>query len=131
MDRGGLAEASGLSYPYLSEIENGRKQPSTSALTAIAEALEMNPSELLASTEWSLGPKPDAFDVMPARMAMESGPPARSWFHEEERVPSQTLLAAFGDVRTALMTIVERLDAADVQILLQLAQRLASSESTR
>jgi len=43
-----LAEAAGLSYPYLSEIETGRKRPSSKALFVIAEALGVRPSEVLA-----------------------------------------------------------------------------------
>ena len=39
----------GLSYPYLSQIENGRKRPSSRALLAIAEALGTKPHELLTS----------------------------------------------------------------------------------
>ena len=37
IERRDLAERSGVSYPYLSEIENGRKRPSSKALVAIAE----------------------------------------------------------------------------------------------
>jgi transcriptional regulator with XRE-family HTH domain len=48
LERKDLAEAAGLSYPYLSEIETGRKRPSSKALFVIAEALGVRPSELLA-----------------------------------------------------------------------------------
>lgn len=49
-----LAERAGLSYSYLAEIENGKKQASSAALHAIAIALAMSPSELLAaSEEWA------------------------------------------------------------------------------
>ncbi len=41
-----LAEAAQLSYPYLSEIENGTKNPSGEALDAIAAALDLAPQEL-------------------------------------------------------------------------------------
>jgi transcriptional regulator with XRE-family HTH domain len=43
-----LAERAGLSYPYVSEIENGKKQGSQASLRAIAEALGLRPYELLA-----------------------------------------------------------------------------------
>ncbi len=43
-----LAERAGLSYPYVSEIENGKKQGSQASLRAIAEALGLRPHELLA-----------------------------------------------------------------------------------
>lgn len=51
MKRKDLAEASGLSYPYIAEIENGGKSPSQRALNAIAEALKIPPSELLLYSE--------------------------------------------------------------------------------
>ena len=51
MKRRDLSEASGLSYPYIAEIENGGKSPSQKALTAIADALQVSPSDLLYSSE--------------------------------------------------------------------------------
>jgi transcriptional regulator with XRE-family HTH domain len=46
-----LKDRSGLSYPYISEIENGGKYPSQRAIQSLAEALEMTPSELVARAE--------------------------------------------------------------------------------
>jgi transcriptional regulator with XRE-family HTH domain len=46
-----LAERAGLSYSYLAEIENGRKQASSSAQQAIASALGIPVSELIAAAE--------------------------------------------------------------------------------
>lgn len=51
MERRNLAEASGVSYPYLSEIESGSKRPSSRALLAIAEALGVPPSSLMGAAE--------------------------------------------------------------------------------
>lgn len=51
IERAGLAEASGLSYPYLSEIENGRKRASSLALKAIAEAIGVSMAELIGAAE--------------------------------------------------------------------------------
>lgn len=39
LTQGGLAEAAGLSRPYLTEIETGRKDGSIRAIKAIADAL--------------------------------------------------------------------------------------------
>lgn len=50
LSRRELAERAGLSYPYVAELENGAKQGSPKAIEAIARALELRPSELLA---WS------------------------------------------------------------------------------
>ena len=47
LSRGDLAEAAELSYPYLSEIENGGKWPSDKALRRLAEALRLEDAEAL------------------------------------------------------------------------------------
>jgi len=46
-----LAERTGLSYSFLSEIENGVKTPSSRTFAAIAEALDVSPGALLYDTE--------------------------------------------------------------------------------
>ena len=48
MSRRDLAEASGLSYPYVSELETGVKYPSDRALHNLAAALDMDSAELEA-----------------------------------------------------------------------------------
>lgn len=47
LKRRDLALRSELSYPYISEIENGQKEPSAKALRQLAEALELSPSDLI------------------------------------------------------------------------------------
>lgn len=42
-----LAEASGLSHPYIAEMERGRKVPSLTTLLRLALALDCNVSELV------------------------------------------------------------------------------------
>jgi len=54
LERKELARLSGLSYPYLSEIEQGKKQPSMEALQAIAFVLRLRQSELVERAERSL-----------------------------------------------------------------------------
>ncbi len=51
LERKELARLSGLSYPYLSEIEKGKKRASTEALLPIARALGLRQSELLERAE--------------------------------------------------------------------------------
>ena len=46
-----LKELSGLSYPYISEIENGGKYPSRRAIQSLSDALGMSPSELLSRAD--------------------------------------------------------------------------------
>lgn len=51
IERKELARLSGLSYPYISEIEQGKKRPSAESLAAIARALQIRQSELLERAE--------------------------------------------------------------------------------
>ena len=51
MKRTKLAERAALSYPYLSEIENGRKMPSAEKLRSLALALKMNVVDLMGLAE--------------------------------------------------------------------------------
>ncbi|MGN9804040.1 helix-turn-helix domain-containing protein [Micromonospora sp. L32] len=53
LKRKDLAERALLSYPYLSELENGTKMPSAKALRQLAAALELSQAELLARADSS------------------------------------------------------------------------------
>src|SRR4051794_33461478 len=77
LKRNDLRDRSRLSYPYVAELENGTKRPSQAALTAIAEALELRPSELLERAEAMIGGE----DLM--RSQPRSSEPA--WFHASSR----------------------------------------------
>jgi DNA-binding CsgD family transcriptional regulator/DNA-binding XRE family transcriptional regulator len=83
LERKELSRLSGVSYPYLSEIEKGKKRPSTEAVRALASALGLRQSELLERAERALeravpgastAPdraggrlKPDAFGLTPTQ----------------------------------------------------------------
>ncbi len=51
LGRRDLSELAGLSYSYLTEIENGTKQPSPRALRTLGKALGVNASELMHMAE--------------------------------------------------------------------------------
>ena len=51
LSRADLAKRAGISYSYLSAIENGSKPPSTKILTVIATALGIKTHVLLAATD--------------------------------------------------------------------------------
>ena len=98
LKRNDLRDRSGLSYPYIAELENGTKRASSKALAAIAAALELSVSELLARAEsisayGTASPAPIAASTTLARsvpppaaspiVAAAAGAPirrARSWF---------------------------------------------------
>jgi transcriptional regulator with XRE-family HTH domain len=49
-----VAEAARVSVPYLSEVERGRKEPSSELLAAICEALGLELAELLALVQFEI-----------------------------------------------------------------------------
>jgi transcriptional regulator with XRE-family HTH domain len=49
-----LAELAQVSVPYLSEIERGRKEPSSEILAAICRALDLELTDLLAEVQFDL-----------------------------------------------------------------------------
>ncbi|HLF69790.1 MAG TPA: helix-turn-helix transcriptional regulator [Actinomycetota bacterium] len=78
MSRRELAEASEISYPYLSEIETGKKEGSSRILLKVAGVLGMKPSELLELAE-SLGVANSTIDSQ-VRLSVSDQGPARNWF---------------------------------------------------
>jgi DNA-binding XRE family transcriptional regulator len=127
MTREALAEASGVSPSYLSEVERGFKRPSTDVLAAVARALGMAPSELLAYVESSSPPlqTPPAAAMMPSPSTRRSrlmGMSDLSFFVASE--PRQEVEPS-PDVN-ALMSVAKDLDPADLKVLVELARRLAS-----
>src|SRR5688500_14140089 len=83
-DRKQLAERTGLSYAYLSEMERGRKRASTRALRLIAEALDMPAHELVRYAEGrtALSPEPLAYRTQESRSLPTPAP--ASWFSTDD-----------------------------------------------
>ena len=81
LGRKDLAERAGLSYSYLSEIENGAKQPSSKALILLARALGLDMYELIAAAE--------------ARMptGAEAGPPETPGADSDRSTLRETLVS--------------------------------------
>lgn len=152
LERKDLANASGVSYPYLAEIENGKKRPSSRTLLAVAGALGLRPDELLASAEELRGDtkEPDVLPVeSPAMPSVASAAlservspssartPIRRWFSgpretdassPPEPEPEAGRPAASGRQEEALEELrglLSRMAPEDVERLLDLARRLA------
>ena len=143
VERRELAERSGVSYPYLSEIENGKKRPSSRALVALAEALRMPPSELLQRAE-ELTPKvprtrqadrlaagPAFAEPLPAPSAPAQTQPTGRWF--ESREPAEPMVARMESASpestrqsalSELFAVAATLSVDDLRRLLDLARRL-------
>lgn len=80
-----LARAAGVSLAYLSEVERGRKEPSSEVLRAICAALGITLLDLLHEIERDLAPRALAVDLTPREAPHELAPRAS---------PHETLLAA-------------------------------------
>ena len=78
MSRRDLAEASGLSYPYVSQIENGDREPSMKALSALAGALGVE-----------LGALTSAPDVWMAAPMLADMAPDRAFTNPDYRSPEK------------------------------------------
>ncbi len=101
LGRKDLAERAGLSYSYLSEIENGAKQPSSKALILLAKALGLDVYELIAAAEARMqaaveasppeADDADAYRSTTRQTLRSSGYPIapqasiRDWFHSDSR----------------------------------------------
>ncbi len=90
-----LARRARLSYPYVAELETGKKQGSPTALHALASALDLDPHELLARAEGGPDASQEAASLnelaREVLAALEGRPPA-----DAEAV----LLMALGEVRS-------------------------------
>lgn len=71
MSRRDLAETTGLSYPYISQIETGYRMPSTPAMRSLADALGLRPDRLfdaippVAGRDAAMAHPADAEPAMP------------------------------------------------------------------
>jgi transcriptional regulator with XRE-family HTH domain len=144
LKRRDISQRTGLSYPYLSQIERGVRTPSSRALQSIADALDMTTSELLSMADHVAEATPD--DAVRAAAAASSTPPRpaaqpSAWFHAgpaaaqraelfgsppepqaQESSPSPE--RATDDDLASLVAYAQQLSAADVRLLTDLARRL-------
>lgn len=118
-----LAEQAGLSYPYLSEIENGSKRASSRALVQIAEALGLNPSALMATAErlppTARDPEPNA-PLVAMSMSAAVAAERTSWFHTQDEQVSD----ARADLEREVLRLLPRLQTQDLETVVRLMQRL-------
>jgi transcriptional regulator with XRE-family HTH domain len=81
LSRREVADRSGLSYPYVSQLENGDREPSLDALARLAGALATSTEELLAVPVQRLGLSAPAPLRAPAPLLTEAAESAEaaSW----------------------------------------------------
>lgn len=132
IERRELAERAGISYSYLTEIENGNKPPSPTVLEPLAGALGLRMFELIEAAEGRM----DLQSPAPSAAAAEerSGDMVR----HDSRPPRLFSTGAYGmqpslrgsrrDLRAAVIELerlLEVMGPEDVERLLDYARRLA------
>lgn len=129
LERKELAALAGLSYPYLSEIESGKKRPSSRAVLALADALGVPAHQLWEMAE---GLRLRAEEIEP-----RGGRAGRSFFHSADMAPAAPAVAASmaapapepaGSEQDLLDELIETaagLSERDLHHLVELARRLA------
>ena len=138
IDRRDLAEQAGISYSYLSAMENGSKTPSARLLYSLARALGLRDDELLGTVRERLAADPPAPSqpappaaaaplaisaAPPPSAPSQSGPGRRGFIGR--RQPVRDSGGARSEVQQELAAVVERLDPEDAEAVLDLARRLA------
>ena len=120
MSRRDLQEATGRSYPYLSEIEGGKKAPSTEVLGEIAAALDMEMHELIEQA--ARGREPRGW-VAPreSHFHRASMPPEMAY----EAIPSAASAPPSGDPIDELIQVAAGLPRNDLNLLIDIARRMA------
>lgn len=141
MNRKELAEVSGVSYPYLSEIESGRKTPSSKVMQQVADALRVRPSDLMVEADrlaigagaWrradqaadaalmAAPPLPAGWadEPMSAKQAFAEGKPSSSWGPEKRPASKDRIYL--------LQRLIRELKGDDVELLIDMAQKLRKS----
>ena len=116
-----LATLAGISYSYLSAIENGAKVPSAKILHVLAERLELQPHELYAAAEARLtrGLRPADATVETDAAIIEA--------QEQRFLRRQAARLGIGTTPQVdeLHRLIDGLDPADVALVLETARRLA------
>ena len=114
-----LATQSGISYSYLSAIENGAKVPSAKILHILANRLGLQPHELYSAAEARLarGHRPSETDVDDAILEAQE----RRFL---ERQASRLGMGAPAQT-DELHALIDLLDPQDRALMLETARRLA------
>lgn len=122
VERRDLAEQAGISYSYLSAIENGTKAPSARLLYTLAAALGVRDDELLAMARERTATRPAGLTSLPPPAPMAAAAPAPA---TEPRGRFRRRRAQAGDAAEELAELLEKLDPDDAAAVLDLARRLA------
>ncbi len=125
VERRELAEQVGISYSYLSAIENGTKTPSARLLYSLARAFGVRDDELLAMARERMEPRRGAgiAPVPPPAPLAAAAPPA-----SEPRRRLRRRRSEAGADAEELAKLLGQLDPDDAAAVLDLARRLAGKQ---
>ncbi len=123
MERKELARLSNLSYPYLSEIEQGKKRLSSESLRAIARALRLRQSELLERAERSLD-RDQVMAELPAAVSRRARPSRHRTYGRLYRIDPAASLSVSNEELHELASRATQLGADDFHRVLDLVRRL-------
>ncbi|NLO28592.1 MAG: helix-turn-helix transcriptional regulator [Actinobacteria bacterium] len=131
IERRDLAERAGISYSYITEIENGNKPPSSSVLGPIASALGLRMSQLIEAAEGRMETQGTErnLNAPPEKSALYAQYDDQAWVVFGDYSPMRPSLRGPSRDRRTTIIELERLlrDMApeDVERLLDYARRLA------
>lgn len=123
VERKELADRAGISYSYLAEIENGNKPPSSSVLVVLAEALGLRPHQIHAAAD-NLTERRQG-----QTMLLSAQQPSPEMGFSERVSAMRAAPANFdrpSDQRRRLIGLLDELSEQDLELLIDLAQRLKS-----
>ena len=117
LSRQQLADASAISYSYLSAIENGAKVPSTKILLVLADRLGLDAVEFLGLVDERLAredPEPDTSDLADSQEAR---------FRERQQARLERKMTSVrGADRQALVALIDTLPSEDVAVITHIAE---------
>jgi transcriptional regulator with XRE-family HTH domain len=140
LERRDLAESAGISYSYLSAIESGQKLPSPKLEAAIAAALGVSPTVLLAAANGAVRPLADSAD----QEFLERGAQRRDerndltgwsarWSRASHGRQSSSEVEGLSPsaANAELRVLLEHLQPDDAAMVVALARRLAGQQRTQ
>ena len=130
MSRQQLADASSISYSYLSAIENGAKAPSTKILRVIADRLGLETKELLALVDARIERTTSSDDTLTDEVIdIIERQEQRFRERQEARLAGQAPPSTI-ETRRLLLALANTLDDADLVTLTKVAQGLVALRQT-
>jgi transcriptional regulator with XRE-family HTH domain len=146
LDRKELATVADISYSYLSAIESGQKLPSVAVQDALAGALGIEASDLLArangEVETDPGPPPSAFPDMSVRSSgvLEDALPMRAPRADRAVAPMARMVSSMPSSESGisstgalaeLQALIPSLSPEDAAMVVSMARRLSGGSEPR